>query len=208
MSDYCPECTAVGPLDRRRQCMNCGTIWEEPADQTEQADGGLTEADDFATVLDDIAADDWPRADMVTEARRVLTEHGRSPLKATPTSAPALREALEELGQHIWDGDLHIDGGDFQETMVKHRLWVEVEADAGFREEHDHDRMFVWAWHPLALATPDTEQEPKCKRCDDRHWIIEGIPAEPGDTPIPEQVPCPDCYDEWLADTEQEEDDG
>jgi len=63
----------------------------------------------------------------------------------TPPSYMSMRDVLEELAQISWEGG-DIDGGTFQDLMVKHGLMVEVEADQEFKDEWDCDMMYVLAW--------------------------------------------------------------
>ena len=60
-----------------------------------------------------------------------------------------LRDAIGALAESWRDG-CDIDGGDFQEVMVKYGLLVSVPADESFRAEFDADEMYVLAWSPLA----------------------------------------------------------
>ncbi len=76
-------------------------------------------------------------------------------MSAPGSSESPERAALEEFAQRAWEG-YDIDGGDFQEIMVKHGLMVEVPADEEFRAEWDCDTMFVLSWTPKrdALKEP------------------------------------------------------
>lgn len=60
-----------------------------------------------------------------------------------------LREMLQWCAEESWEKG-EIDGGDFQEAMVKAGLFVEVPADEQFRADWDADEMFVTSWPPLA----------------------------------------------------------
>ena len=60
-----------------------------------------------------------------------------------------LLKMLLWCAQQTWEvGD--IDGGDFQEAMVKAGLFVEVEADDHTRAEWDTEVMYVVTWSELA----------------------------------------------------------
>ena len=57
-----------------------------------------------------------------------------------------LVEAFEECAQGLWDGGLEIDGGDFEQIMLKHGLWVEVPATPEVAGEWGTDVMHTWIW--------------------------------------------------------------
>ena len=65
-----------------------------------------------------------------------------------------LRKALEEFAQLAWEGG-DIDGGDFQDTMVRYELMVEVPASEEFREEWDSETMYILSWTPDRDALKD-----------------------------------------------------
>lgn len=64
-----------------------------------------------------------------------------------------LRKMLQWCAEETWE-KLAIDGGDFQEAMMKAGLFVEVPISEQVREEWgddwDTDMMFVTSWSPLA----------------------------------------------------------
>ena len=62
-----------------------------------------------------------------------------------------LRDAFEWATRQVWEG-CDIDGGGFQDEMVKRGLLVEVPADDAFIEEFDAEFMYVLRWSPLAAS--------------------------------------------------------
>jgi len=71
-----------------------------------------------------------------------------------------LRDAIGTLAEIAEDG---LDGGDFQDIMVKHGLFVEVPASDQFREHYDLDKMYVLVWDERALAEIAKEGDGKEK---------------------------------------------
>ncbi len=66
-------------------------------------------------------------------------------------------EILQWCAEQVWEG-MDIDGGDFQEEMVKRGLFVEVEADEQTQADWDTEVMYVTAWSPLALVEREVEK--------------------------------------------------
>lgn len=70
-----------------------------------------------------------------------------------------LREALEWCAQQIWDGGLHIDGGDFEAMMLKAGLFVEVPATPEVAGEWGVDVMYTLVWSEHARQALTGEQK-------------------------------------------------
>jgi hypothetical protein len=66
-------------------------------------------------------------------------------LRAAEQREARLREALEWIAFTAWD-HLHIDGGDFQDEMVRRGIMVEVPASDEMRDEYGVETMYALAW--------------------------------------------------------------
>ena len=56
-----------------------------------------------------------------------------------------LKAALEWCSEIVFDG-MDIDGGDFQDEMLRLGLMVPVPASDVFRDEYEVDSMLDWVW--------------------------------------------------------------
>lgn len=70
-----------------------------------------------------------------------------------------LEAALEWCSREVWIRGHSIDGGDFEETMLRERLVVEVPATEEERADWGVDRVFTWVWSKRARPGIEAEAE-------------------------------------------------